>query len=218
MRVLVAVILSVVACAATVGGGHGGAVDDGGPEAGHAVLAALVRSLPDTPAPDPPVYVGPVVTIFLASAGITNNPPVEERDTVFVAGRETFDVPTHPARIAWYPRFGRPGFRGANSLFAAHINYVNYGNGPFAYVTSAVAGDTLVVRMENGTEYEYAVKSVEVIDLDVIDMDAIVFPGLDSHTERVTLISCGGTFVPAPGGIGGEYNSRVILVAERYIP
>ena len=47
-------------------------------------------------------------------------------------------------------------------------------------------------------------------------MDAVVYPWLDAGVERVTLISCGGTFVPYAGG-GGEYTSRVILVAERYV-
>jgi sortase (surface protein transpeptidase) len=141
---------------------------------------------------------------------------VEERDTVYVGGREVFADPSAPQKIAWYPRFGTPG-RTANSIFAAHINYVNYGNGPFAYLTSARPDDALYVTMADGTVYTYTVKSVEVIHISELDMNIVVFPSLDGHTERVTLISCGGTFVPYPGG-GGEYESRVVLVAERYHP
>ena len=171
-----------------------------------------------TPTPRPPVYSGPVQTLYLGSAALTMNPVVEQRDTVTRAGREVLEDPSAPARVAWYPRFGHPGFGGNNSLFAAHVNYVNYGNGPFAHLTSASVGDALYITMDNGLSYAYTVKSVEVIGLDSLDMDAIVFPPLDSNSERVTLISCGGTFVPHSSGIGGDYASRVILVAERYVP
>lgn len=74
--------------------------------------------------------------------------------------------------------------------------------------------------MADGTVYAYTVHSVELVSLDALQsgaMDNYVFPALDAHTERVTLISCGGDFVPRPGG-GGDYTSRVILVAERYVP
>jgi len=153
----------------------------------------------------------------LTSAGISRGDVLEERDTREAGGREVFEDPTAPSRIAWYPRFGRPGFRANNTIMAAHINYVGYGNGPFAYLTSASVGDVLSITMDNGDTYTYAVASVAVVPLAILDMDAIVFPGLDAKTERVTLVSCGGTFVPRPGG-GGEYDSRVVVVAERSIP
>jgi len=146
------------------------------------------------------------------------NPAVEQRDTTFSEGREVFEDPSVPARVAWYSRFGHPGFPGGNSIFAAHVDYVNYGPGPFAHLTSAAVGDALYVTMDNGETYSYTVRSVEVISLASLSMDAVVFPALDSYTERVTLISCGGSFVPNANGVGGEYNSRVILVAERYVP
>ena len=171
-----------------------------------------------TPVPRPEPYAGPVQTIYLGSARLTNNPIVEQRDTVFSGGREVFQDPSAPARIAWYSRFGHPGFAGNNSIFAGHINYVGYGNGPFAYLTSASVGDALYVQMANGDSLAYTVESVDVVSLSGLNMDYVVFPGLDANTERVTLISCGGTFVPNPSGYGGEYNSRVILVAERYVP
>ena len=96
---------------------------------------------------------------------------------------------------------------------------MNFGNGPFAYLTSAAYQDALYVTMANGASYAYTVKSVEVVSLAELEagaMDAYVFPSLDSYTERITLISCGGNFVARAGG-GGDYTSRVILVAERYV-
>ncbi len=178
------------------------------------------ESLPTpTPTPRPVPYSGPVASLFLASAKISSNWQVEVRDTTSIAGRETFQDPTRPERIAWYSRFGQPGFAANNSIFAGHINYVGFGNGPFAFLTSAAVDDALYVTMANGTEYAYTVRSVEVVSLQALQegaMDAYVFPSLDSYTERITLISCGGDFVPRPGG-GGDYTSRVILVAERYV-
>lgn len=172
-----------------------------------------------TPAPKPVPYSGPVASLYLASAQISGQSPVEKRDTTVVGGRETFQDPTHPAQIAWYSRFGQPGYAANNSLFAAHINYIGYGNGPFAYLTSAVVDDALYVTMANGDTYAYSVRSVQLVsvtDLQNGAMDAFVFPSLDSNTERITLISCGGDFVARPGG-GGDYTSRVILIAERFV-
>jgi len=174
---------------------------------------------PPTPTPRPVPYTGPVAALYLGSASISSRWPIEVRDTTVIGGVETFQDPSGPERIAWYSRFGQPGYPANNSVFAAHINYINFGNGPFAYLTSAAVGDALYVTMANGVEYAYTVRSVEIVSLGALNngaMDAYIFPTLDSTTERVTLISCGGNFVARPGG-GGDYTSRVILVAERYV-
>lgn len=175
-----------------------------------------------TPTATPTPYAGPVESLYLASAGIGADSPVEVRDTTFEGGREVFQDPSEPGRIAWYARFGHPGSAGTNSVFAAHINYFGYGNGPFAHLLSAQPEDALYVKMADGETYAYTVISVSTIplsDLQSGGMDGVVYPPLDSHTERVTLISCGGDFVPFANGSGaGEYTSRVVLVAERYIP
>ncbi len=218
MRVVAVAALLVAGTLAwgqTAGPGAGAA--EIGPLPYQLVMPGVARGELPPPRQDPPVYDGPVAGISLASARLSGWEPVEVRDTHYVGGREFLEDPTGPANIAWYPRFGRPGHRGGNTVFAAHINYVGYGNGPFAYLTSVVVGDALYVTMADNSVYTYTVDSVTVIPLADLNMDAVVFPGLDEHTERITLISCGGTFVPNPGG-GGVYDSRVVLVAERYIP
>lgn len=178
--------------------------------------AELPTPTPTPPAPTPTPYLGPVFSIYLASGGVTSNAPVEARDVNYKSSGPVFQDPSHPSRIAWYSNFGIPGWSGNNSIFAAHINYVGYGNGPFARLTSAQAGDALYVTMANGTVYTYTVKSMDVIHLSQLDMSRVVYPGLEAKTERITLISCGGTFVPLAGG--GAYDSRVIVVAERFVP
>lgn len=174
-----------------------------------------VPTNPPTPTPEPPVYQGNVSAMYLSGAGLRGQYVIERRDTFWDGGIERFAEPSHPSRIAWYDRFGQPGSRATNSLFAAHVDYVGYGRGPFYSLTSVPVGSTLTLVMDNGQEYYYTVNSVEIIHLANLDMNAVVYPGLASDRERVTLISCGGTFVPYPNGQGGEYSSRVILVAER---
>ena len=173
-----------------------------------------------TPTATPAPYDGPVASLYLGSAGIDSS-AIEQLDTTWSNGVETLQDPGYPGDIAWYPRFGHPGYGGGtNSLFAAHINYYEFGNGPFAHLTSASPGDAVYVTMADGEEFAYTVESVEVIPLAELQsggMQDVVYPPLDSHTERVTLISCGGDFIPFAGG-GGEYTSRVVLVADRWVP
>lgn len=180
------------------------------PEVTRGYLPAPTPTAVPTPAP------GVIVSLDLPSASLNANWPVEVRDTYWAGDAEFFEDPSAPQMIAWYARFGRPGAPGTNSILAAHVDYVGFGKGPFGYLTSAAAGDELTVALDGGTAYGYTVKSVAVVSLQDLDMDAVVYPWLDAGVERVTLISCGGTFVPYASG-GGEYTSRVILVAERYV-
>ena len=170
---------------------------------------------PPTPTPAPVEY-GPPRSMTLASAFIPGGTYIEQRHTRFTGGQEYFDEPSNPRWIAWYNRFSTIGRGGQNTIFSAHINYVGIGNGPFRYLTSARIGDVLSIRIDNGDTLKYSVQSVRVIGLANLNMDRVVYPGVPSDRERITLISCGGTFVPRPGG-GGDYDSRVILVAERII-
>jgi hypothetical protein len=173
------------------------------------------------PTPRPQPYVGPIARVYLGPASL-DSANIEVRGTTWINGRETLQDPTAPARIAHYPALQgelppAPGFPAGHTILAAHVNYLGYGNGPFAHLTAAKPGDALYLIMADGTQYAYTVQDVQVIHLAVLDMDAVVYPPLDSHRERVTLISCGGTCIRNSAG-GCEYDSRVILVAERYVP
>ncbi len=171
---------------------------------------------PAAPAPPAaPVDNGPIVSVYLGSGAVLATSPVERRDTRFESGQEYFENPTAPHFIVHYPRFGVPGRPGANTILAAHVNYLGFGPGPFASIAAARIGDTLTLAMSDGTAYTFTVQSVDIIPLSIIDMDAVVFPALASTRERATLISCGGTCIP--NGAGCDYDSRVVLVAERFL-
>ena len=173
----------------------------------------VVRDEPQrTIKPETLPYIGRIVSISLASAQLNQYSTLEQRDVTNVGGRETLEDPTHPSMVAWYPRFGRPGLRANNTVLTAHVDYVGFGPGPFAHLASSTAGDPLYLTMASGDTYAYTVKSVVLAAVASLDMEPIMFPNLDSHTERVTLISCGGTLAR------GAYDSRVLLIAERYIP
>lgn len=184
------------------------------------ILPAIARDgvpPPPTPTPEPPPYQGAVVALSLPSAGLEEGKYIEPRHTFLDNGRERLQEPSHPAYIAWYNQLGHPGYRAGNTIFSAHVDYVGYGRGPFWGLHTARVGDTLTVVMDNGLEYSYTVQWARIIHLSELDMNEVVYPALDSHRERITLISCGGTFIPYPGG-GGEYDSRVVLIAERIHP
>jgi hypothetical protein len=174
------------------------------------------------PTPVPYRSTAAVSGLYVGSAGISTSMPIQQRDTSYEGGSEVLQDPTSPGYIAWYPRFGHPSEPGQDALFAAHVNYFGYGNGPFVYLHNGEVGGSLYVELSDGTEYAYTITSVQVIPVSELDgggMQDVVYPDLDAHTNRVTLISCGGDFVPyANGGGAGEYTSRVVLTAERYVP
>jgi hypothetical protein len=217
----------VLAGLALIGGAFAAVGTDDEPLTARAVVPGIARAeLPPTPTPTPPPqpYIGDITSIYLSSAGLHGDDPIERGGTHYdySQGREVLDDPTAPYYIMWYPSlqgYGppAPGFGGANLVMAAHINYYRYGNAPFADLLAADVGDTLYVAMDNGDSYAYVVTAVDLYGAATIDMQDVVYPILDSHTERITLISCGGEFVPYPGG-GGEYEGRVVLRAERLVP
>ena len=226
-RWLALAALGMLGTAGAAAGALAASGSPGGPLTHRVVLPAVARAEPTpvpTPTPRPEPYVGPIASVYLASARIFGAAPVEAGGTHYDyrQGRDVLDDPTRPERIMYYPNLPglapAPGFGGGHTIMAAHVNYVNYGNGPFAYLLDAQPGDALYVTMANGTEYAYTVKSVDLVHIENLDMNQVVYPALNDHTERVTLISCGGTFIPAASGYGGEYNSRIVLVAERYVP
>lgn len=127
------------------------------------------------------------------------------------------DVPANPLDTGWYdlPGYGKPGF-GANSFFAAHVDYFPDIRGPFYNLAKLDPNDEIVVTMDNGVEYKYRVVRKKRYDVDTIPMGDLIWPpDRPSGKEWVTLITCGGQFVRTQANGAGEYLNRDVVVAER---
>ena len=75
----------------------------------------------------------------------------------------------------------------------------------------------MVVDMDDGTEYTYRIFSKQRYDVDTMPMGDLIWPrDRPADKEWITLITCGGNFVPDPGGSGlGSYTQRYVVISER---
>lgn len=126
------------------------------------------------------------------------------------------DVPHNPHNTGWYYIYDRPGW-GGNALFSAHVDYYPNIKGPFNRLDEMVEGDEVIVQMENGVEYTYSVMSNTRYHVDEIPMgDLIDAEEKPEGEEWITLITCGGEFVPNNGVSGpGRYLHRDVVIARR---
>ncbi len=126
------------------------------------------------------------------------------------------DIPKDPYKTGWYNIYDKPGF-GGNAVFSAHVDYYPNIRGPFNKLFQSEIGDDVVVVMENGLEYKYRVIRKERYDVSTIPMGELIWPtNRPAGNEWVTLITCGGRFLPTQPSGAGEYLDRDVVVAERY--
>lgn len=120
-----------------------------------------------------------------------------------------------PARVDNSTHILKPGY-GTNSVFSAHETW-NFQAGPFKDLNRANPGDLVVVDMDDGAEYTYRIFSKQRYNVDTMPMGDLIWPkGRPADKEWITLITCGGDFIPTPGGNGlGEYTQRDVVIAER---
>lgn len=126
------------------------------------------------------------------------------------------DTPHDPYNTGWYNIYDKPGFRG-NAVFSAHVDYYPNIRGPFFRLFQSELGDDITVVMENGLEYKYRVIRKERYDVATIPMGELIWPtNRPAGNEWITLITCGGRFLPTQPNGAGEYLDRDVVVAERY--
>ena len=163
-----------------------------------------------TPIPTPPPSSASVVRMIVEKAGI--DAPVI---TLGLDENAVPKVPDNPDDIVWYDFSTRPGW-GSNAVFSGHVDWTVHGvpvTGVFYYLRKVEVGDIIKVRLEDGTEYEYKVTGNVAIPYD--DPEALKVMGA-TPTEMITIITCGGTWVPRYGDpLGGNYTHRQIVRAER---
>ena len=118
--------------------------------------------------------------------------------------------PSGPYIVAWYRGTGKLGERN-NVVMSGHVDYYNAPNAVFQYLGQLQVGDKIEVTGANGDTYVYTVewmKNYEVASLDQSAIDEIVG---ETDSEKLTLITCTGTFDPNKG----EYDTRFVVRADR---
>jgi LPXTG-site transpeptidase (sortase) family protein len=163
-----------------------------------------------TPIPTPPPSSAPVVRMIIESVGIDGAVVTMGLDENHVPL-----VPDNPDDIVWYDFSTRPGW-GSNAVFSGHVDWtVNHVpvTGVFYNLRKVEVGDIIKIRLEDGTEYRYKVTGNVAVPYD--DPEALKAMGA-TPIEVLTIITCGGTWVPQWGNpIGGNYTHRQIVRAER---
>ncbi len=123
-------------------------------------------------------------------------------------------VPYNGRDVAWY-NFSSPPGAGSNAVFAGHINWKG-APGVFANLDDLQPGET--IRLISEDEYEYTYEVFANFAVDPYDSESlkVMSPTL---TDTVTLITCGGSWIPDPDErFGGSYTNRTIVQARLMEP
>ena len=163
-----------------------------------------------TPVPTPPPSSAPVVRMIIEKIGLDGQVVTMGLDENHVPL-----VPDNPDDIVWYDFSTRPGW-GSNAVFSGHVDWTLNGvpvTGVFYDLRKVEVGDIIKVRLEDGTEYQYKVFGNNALPYD--DPEALKVMGA-TPTEMITIITCGGRWMPEWGNpLGGNYSDRQIVRAER---
>lgn len=171
-----------------------------------------------TSAPTPTSSTAPVARVVIESLGVDAPAMILGLDKDFIPEVPTFEnVPkvlpgVHPADVvAWYDFSSHPG-HGSNAVFSGHVDWVNR-LGVFGRLRNVKPGDVIQVFLADGTVYRYQVTDNMQIPWD--DPEAVKLM-LATEEEVITLITCGGTWVPNRNDpLGGNYTHRTIVRAAR---
>jgi len=163
-----------------------------------------------TPVPTPPPSSAAVVRMIVEKIGIDGAVVTMGLDENHVPL-----VPDNPDDIVWYDFSTRPGW-GSNAVFSGHVDWTLRGvpvTGVFYDLRKVELDDIIKIRLEDGTEYQYKVTANVAVPYD--DPEALKAMGA-TPTEMLTIITCGGAWVPRWGDpLGGNYTHRQIVRAER---
>jgi LPXTG-site transpeptidase (sortase) family protein len=118
--------------------------------------------------------------------------------------------PSGPYIVAWYRGTGKLG-ESNNIVMSGHVDYYNAPNAVFQYLEQLQEGDKIEVTGSNGETYTYTVEWVRNYEVASLDQNAIDEIVGNTGDEKLTLITCSGTFDPNKG----EYDTRFVVRAER---
>ncbi len=159
------------------------------------------------PTPEPPAVTVPL-RLMIDSLGV--DAPVG------VYALDENGVPEVPVAedagevVAWYDFSSKPG-AGSNAVFAGHVTW-NRAPAVFGSLDDLQAGDVVRLVSDDGREYTYEVFANFAVDPYDTESLKVMAP---TETDTVTLITCGGTWIPDPSEqFGGDYTTRTIVQAK----
>ena len=127
-------------------------------------------------------------------------------------GLDTDGVPLVPTGadaaevVAWYD-FSDPPGSGSNTILAGHVTWS--GHAVFWDLDDLQPGETIKLKAEDGRDYTYEVFANFQVDPSDPNSSQVM---ADTTTDIVTLITCGGSWIPDPSQqIGGDYTHRTIV-------
>jgi len=119
-------------------------------------------------------------------------------------------VPLNGKDVAWYNFSTKPG-AGGNAVFAGHVNWAG-AIGAFGRIDRLDTGDTIRLIADDGREFRYEVFAN--YDVDPLDPESLKVMA-PTPTDTITLITCGGTWIPDRSDrFGGDYTNRTIVQAK----
>ena len=144
------------------------------------------------------------VAIKIESAEVDS--PVETKEIV----DGVMQNPSGPYVVSWYRGTGKLN-QDNNIVMAGHLDYYDVGEAVFYNLGKVKAKDLVEVTGSDKIVYQYAVESVEdveIAELTAEEVQAIVGKTSD---EILTLITCSGTFDAS----AQQYSQRKIVRAKR---
>jgi sortase (surface protein transpeptidase) len=127
-------------------------------------------------------------------------------DPVGVEPDGQMTIPADVDNVGWY-RFGpAPGDDGS-AVIAGHVDDREQGLGAMAPLRDAAVNEEVVVTDAAGAATRWTVVAREVIEKQVLPLERLF---AREGPPRLTLITCGGPFLPE----FGSYRDNVVVVAE----
>jgi hypothetical protein len=127
-------------------------------------------------------------------------------DAVGVEPDGQMTIPAEVDRVGWY-RFGATPGEAGSAVIAGHVDSRTQGLGAMAPLRTAEPGDEVLVTDATGQTVPWRVVSRELLSKQALPLDRLFSR---EGAPRLTLITCGGPFLPELG----SYRDNVVVVAE----
>lgn len=114
-------------------------------------------------------------------------------------------VPIDIQRLGWWRDGQAPGAATGSVLIAGHVDSARRGGGAFVNLKNARAGQRVKVTTSDGRVRTYRVTTVRQMLKSRLPTSAFSLKG----TARLTLVTCGGPFLPS----SGSYRDNIMVTA-----